>query len=343
MPATVMEEDGFTLVRRGAKLRARGTPSAIALARAVALVETPADALSAADVARHVDAIGQCVAEVEASAVWAELRSALDGLEIQPGRLVCYGLGSPSLSHIARYQLGMLVLLARRVASLRAAAADASASGREALAASVYDPILSAGDREILTRLGLHVPRAQADVSHAVDAAGDDGDSDDGGRGGDDSEREPGPSAGARGRLAAHTLFFMPHCDATLYDAVLAANWPDSLARVVVLGNSFRGYAERVVDRRRLAPTPRLDEVAAWTCERPIADTFKVGGVFNNLSLHTFAEPDGGAADVDAKAAPAAAESFGGETLARSDRPARLASGQSGECAQHASATGRRG
>nr|XP_010920766.1 protein SENSITIVITY TO RED LIGHT REDUCED 1 [Elaeis guineensis] len=39
------------------------------------------------------------------------------------------------------------------------------------------------------------------------------------------------------------TLFYMPHCEAALYDALLEANWrPSMLNRMVVLGNSFAAY-----------------------------------------------------------------------------------------------------
>ena len=45
---------------------------------------------------------------------------------------------------------------------------------------------------------------------------------------------------------AHSTLFFMPHCEQFLYDAVLAANMRRlALPRVVLVGNSFAEYAER--------------------------------------------------------------------------------------------------
>jgi hypothetical protein len=46
----------------------------------------------------------------------------------------------------------------------------------------------------------------------------------------------------------------MPHCEAFLYDAVLAANWTaDALRRTAVLGNAFEQYAERVLAGRTRA------------------------------------------------------------------------------------------
>ncbi len=47
------------------------------------------------------------------------------------------------------------------------------------------------------------------------------------------------------------TLFIMPHCEMELYDAILAANWSAaSLARLAILGNSFREYADKNSHRR---------------------------------------------------------------------------------------------
>jgi hypothetical protein len=44
----------------------------------------------------------------------------------------------------------------------------------------------------------------------------------------------------------------MPHCEASLYDALLAANWgsPAQLRRVCVLGDSFCRYALQAEDSR---------------------------------------------------------------------------------------------
>ncbi|PIM98676.1 hypothetical protein CDL12_28839 [Handroanthus impetiginosus] len=43
------------------------------------------------------------------------------------------------------------------------------------------------------------------------------------------------------------TLFFMPHCEAELYDNLLEANWGvDQLNRIIVFGNSFGEYEQHV-------------------------------------------------------------------------------------------------
>lgn len=56
-----------------------------------------------------------------------------------------------------------------------------------------------------------------------------------------------------KGRREAErpTLFFMPHCEAELYNNLLEANWrPERLDRMVVFGNSFERYHSFVTEFR---------------------------------------------------------------------------------------------
>ncbi|KAL8028662.1 hypothetical protein ABFX02_14G175800 [Erythranthe guttata] len=78
----------------------------------------------------------------------------------------------------------------------------------------VFDPIISMTESKVLTSLGCSVL----------------------------SINEQG-----RRKAIEPTLFFMPHCEAELYDNLLEANWgADNLNRVVIFGNSFGEY-ERIV------------------------------------------------------------------------------------------------
>ena len=46
--------------------------------------------------------------------------------------------------------------------------------------------------------------------------------------------------------VEAPTLFYMPHCEAVLYDNLLKANWSRaSLPLLAIIGNSFKTYADR--------------------------------------------------------------------------------------------------
>ncbi|KQK07804.1 protein SENSITIVITY TO RED LIGHT REDUCED 1 [Brachypodium distachyon] len=83
--------------------------------------------------------------------------------------------------------------------------------------ADLFDPVLSAAECAAAAALGFAVPRL------------------------DD---------GCRRRAAGPTLFYMPHCEAALYDALLDANWEPraQLRRLCVLGNSFQRYALQAED-----------------------------------------------------------------------------------------------
>ena len=79
--------------------------------------------------------------------------------------------------------------------------AAAAAAGR----ALIYDPVMSRDDHEIMQRCKL--------------------------------QPMPEDEKGARA-AGGPTLFYMPHCEAVLYDNLLKANWsPSALPHVAVLGN----------------------------------------------------------------------------------------------------------
>jgi hypothetical protein len=71
----------------------------------------------------------------------------------------------------------------------------------------VYDPVLKAMDKEVLEEW-------DCSVMDDVEA----------------SEHE----------VRDKTLFYMPHCEAPLYNDVMDANWsPERLRNIAVLGNSY--------------------------------------------------------------------------------------------------------
>ncbi|KAL5732438.1 hypothetical protein ACOSP7_031785 [Xanthoceras sorbifolium] len=77
----------------------------------------------------------------------------------------------------------------------------------------VFDPILSATESRVLESLGCSVL----------------------------SINEQG-----RRRAIKPTLFYMPHCEAELYDNLVRANWGVTLKGMVLLGNSFETYDQHV-------------------------------------------------------------------------------------------------
>ncbi|KAL3620253.1 sensitivity to red-light reduced protein [Castilleja foliolosa] len=90
------------------------------------------------------------------------------------------------------------------------------------------------------------------------------------------------------------TLFFMPHCEAELYENLLEANWEvDKLKRMILFGNSFDAYEQNVsickssnvADSRK-----RILSVRSFTEELGVAsfsdDSFLA---FHGSSWHFFA------------------------------------------------------
>jgi len=135
----------------------------------------------------------------------------------------------------------------------------------EAASADLFDPVLSAVECAAAAALGFSVPSL-----------------DDGCR-----------------RLAEEpTLFYMPHCEASLYDALLAANWdsPAQLRRVCVLGNSFRRYALQAEENRSgpAAKSPHVPAAERFAREERIGDTGDLDDddwfahAFNETSWHFF-------------------------------------------------------
>jgi hypothetical protein len=227
--------------------------------------------------------------------------------------LVVYGLGSVESSRVSRHQAALATLLADllpRVAEAAAASASASAAAAAGAAAAnagspnddedednkgshthnlqtgggvvAYDPCFSRVDRRVLrTRLGWSLP------THDERCA----------------RRAARPAA----------LFYLPHLEAPLTDALLAANWTrPRLRRMAILGNAFSRYAERWPASRVEAaaegawsggqqreqqqhhgpPRRLLALVAAGAvAERPVREGgYAVASAFNDAALHTFCE-----------------------------------------------------
>jgi len=131
----------------------------------------------------------------------------------------------------------------------------------------LYDPVFTAADRAFLKELGCDV-----------------------------IEQNEG---GARRVGGTPTLFYLPHCESRLCDALLAANWsPGALSKVLILGNSFSAVADRWDMRSSLVsdqPLPSyllslvhkgLVEEHAVSCEG-----FPVASAFNDMALHSFPGP----------------------------------------------------
>jgi len=210
-------------------------------------------------------------AEVEASACWGELRVALGDAGSEFGgwgrlrRIVLLGLGSLEDGSVAcRHQFGLATLLARELASL------GDPTTPPALMA--HDPAFTELDWDVLAAGGWEKPPEKTAAASVSASAAE---------GWWDSRGTP-------------TLFFMPHCEAELYEGVLAANWnPVTLNNVAILGNSFEEYDLRwsmpqAMGKGQKRPQ-RLLSLLPHTREDRVPDRkYHVVSAFNSLSLHSF-------------------------------------------------------
>lgn len=82
------------------------------------------------------------------------------------------------------------------------------ATGNEAVTLQVYDPVLTDADKSVISSIGGSMLSAEEAMQHSC---------------------------------TEDVLFYMPHCDASLYNEVLESNWGAAeLSRLAFLGNSFR-------------------------------------------------------------------------------------------------------
>ena len=142
-------------------------------------------------------------------------------------------------------------------------AVTAAADGPAAAASvplRVFDPVLGVAERALLREFGCD------DIDHNEGGARRAG----GGGGAADDDNVAGPT----------TLFFMPHCPLGLYSSVLRANWGergDGLTRLLIVGNSFASYDDRIMPRaeqrcdRRVASRGRACGRACAEMHRALA------------------------------------------------------------------------
>lgn len=118
----------------------------------------------------------------------------------------------------------------------------------------VYDPIFCDSEKEALVELGCVVLETNNDGNFACD----------------------------KSRM---TLLYMPHCEAELYNNVIAANWAPHLSRVCIIGNSLRSYAARLPEERWSTMMGAVQRSLQWMQDCTLANSFKPADVFNDTSL----------------------------------------------------------
>ena len=197
-------------------------------------------------------------------------------------RLTVLGLGSLEGSKTPRLQAALALLLARerfpKVLSSTAAAGgsgeeegeeeeeeeeeeegkggeegeEEEGKGEEAKQSNCLfaaDPVFSAADRDALTELGFCVvaPEEAVEAGRAKSKNNDEEEE------GNENENE-----------LELSFFYLPHCYPAVAEDVLRAHWnAESLGRVVILGNSLSGVAEKVKERMRREKEKEVSSSAA--------------------------------------------------------------------------------
>eukprot|EP00038_Savillea_parva_P009767 m.185721 g.185721 ORF g.185721 m.185721 type:complete len:303 (+) comp16540_c0_seq1:229-1137(+) len=85
------------------------------------------------------------------------------------------------------------------------------------------------------------------------------------------------------------TVFFMPHCEKELYNNLLSANWDtDTLANIIIIGNSFAYYEENAMGQDLYETAPYLARACKTVTEKPVPNSVDPHAAFNNTSVHYF-------------------------------------------------------
>ncbi|XP_078179139.1 sensitivity to red light reduced protein (SRR1) [Carex rostrata] len=109
--------------------------------------------------------------------------------------------------------------------------------GADVASAEIFDPVLSATECHVVEQLGFKMVTTNEHGCRKV------------------TPETP-------------TLFFMPHCEAVLYDSLLRTNWqPSNLRRMAVIGNSFTKYARYVSEAGKSIGSVKIQEVARCVLE----------------------------------------------------------------------------
>eukprot|EP00871_Galdieria_phlegrea_P004562 jgi/Galph1/5106/GphlegSOOS_G3777.1 len=179
--------------------------------------------------------------------------------------IVCYGLGSFERSLISKYQLALAKLLSDHCFL------EKEKRSETRLSCLIYDPVMSLVDTELCKNLGFVVPTCKEDIQHCIESR----------------------TIKQNGKAEMRTLFFMPHCGRSLYNAVLEANWkPFWLRYVVIIGNSFSFYQSILQVENDNGSHSYLHYASKWVREikLPAAKLSPLYEAFNDLSIHMFPE-----------------------------------------------------
>eukprot|EP00794_Sanderia_malayensis_P013916 gene13916-15365_t len=119
----------------------------------------------------------------------------------------------------------------------------------------LYDPVLSMTERCIIENYGFHLIRQNEECKRSV---------------------------------TRKTLIFMLHCGKKMYDNLLSANWNAGICNLVIIGNAFSSYHERIPSTTLQKEAPHIFHIAPHSCEQQIPNSFEHEDIFNDSCLIKF-------------------------------------------------------
>ena len=170
-----------------------------------------------------------------------DLTESLIPLQTSYKHILCLGIGRVGLCQIALHQLCLLLELkdALRISTV-----------------SIYDPVFTKQEKDILTSLGLQVLEENLQGKHEVNEV---------------------------------TLAYFPHCPHELTDSFIGVNWSvEKLQKIVLLCNSFERFTTseptRVIEER----TPFIARITDYTDIKEVKNSYRFQDVFNDTAVHWF-------------------------------------------------------
>lgn len=86
--------------------------------------------------------------------------------------------------------------------------------------------------------------------------------------------------------VSQKTLFFVPHCGKPLYNNILWANWGVGLENIIIFGNSFASYQERLPLHQLKLEASYIARILPMTHEVKLQRFINHDDIFNDTSLH---------------------------------------------------------
>ncbi|KAJ3687673.1 hypothetical protein LUZ61_016837 [Rhynchospora tenuis] len=251
-PSSKPDHDGWTIVDRSRRRnRSRSTSGDRRLSQSQtltfdpsSLVPTPwtpmdpmVDFFRSASILRKIHST---IDRLEKSKFYKRFISRLNDSEIRNGlvkiRVPVSGSGLHPIRLVA-YGIGSIELYPAPQLQLALVTLLSRQLGADVASAEIFDPVLSATECHVVEQLGFKVVTTNEHGCRKV------------------TPETP-------------TLFFMPHCEAVLYNSLLRTNWlPSNLRRMVVIGNSFREYVRYVSEAGKCVGSVKIEKVAGCVLE----------------------------------------------------------------------------